>query len=108
MRTGGLPRIVAIGWVVVDSLRLTGQPVTADEAVDDINAVVESQFDDSRVPGATIAIVQDGELAYAWSFAIDDGFAMTAQTPFPIGSLTKSFTELAVMQRCFQRKGDLR
>jgi CubicO group peptidase (beta-lactamase class C family) len=60
----------------------------------DIDRYVESQMDDSRIPGVAIAIVQGNEIVHARGF----GDGISAQTPFAIGSLTKSFTALAVMQ----------
>jgi CubicO group peptidase (beta-lactamase class C family) len=63
-----------------------------------IDTYVQSQIDDSRIPGAAIAIVQGGEIAYSNGFGTDDGAAIGPHSAFPIGSLTKSFTALAIMQ----------
>ena len=53
-----------------------------------------------NIPGAALAIVEDDEIAHLRGFgrARPGGEAPTPQTPFIIGSLTKSFTALAVMQ----------
>ena len=52
-----------------------------------------------RLPGLAIAIVQDGEVIYSRGFgSAAPGRAVDAQTPFILGSLSKSFTALAVMQ----------
>lgn len=64
-----------------------------------IDAFIQSELDDSRIPGAAVAVVQGGETIYAQGFGTDDGYGISARTAFPIGSLTKSFTALAVMQR---------
>ena len=47
-----------------------------------------------------LGIVQDGKIAHVQGFGVADssGRAVTSQTPFYIGSLTKTFTALAVMQ----------
>jgi CubicO group peptidase (beta-lactamase class C family) len=54
----------------------------------------------ARIPGLALAIVQDGRAVHVWGFgrADDGGWAFTPQTPFFIGSNSKSFTALAVMQ----------
>ena len=53
-----------------------------------------------RMPGVSLAIVEGGQIAHQRGFgwACPNGEAPTPQTPFFIGSLTKSFTALAVMQ----------
>lgn len=55
----------------------------------------------TRLPGATIALVKDQQVI--WSHAvgykdIERGFAATPNTLYCIGSVTKSFTVLAVMK----------
>ena len=53
-----------------------------------------------RIPGLALGIVKDDRIAYLRGFgkADDSGRAVTPQTPFIIGSLSKSFTALAIMQ----------
>src|SRR5690349_14806810 len=53
-----------------------------------------------RVPGLAVAIVQGEQIVHLKGFGFADGAAqpVTPQTPFIIGSTTKSFTALAVMQ----------
>jgi CubicO group peptidase (beta-lactamase class C family) len=65
-----------------------------------IDDYVGDQFDDLRVPAAALGIVKDGEVVHLRTFgdADDHGNAVTVETPFKIGSLSKSFTALAVMQ----------
>jgi CubicO group peptidase (beta-lactamase class C family) len=52
------------------------------------------------VPGAALAVVHDGEVIRLAGYGQADaaGRPVTPQTPFRIGSLTKSFTALAIMQ----------
>jgi CubicO group peptidase (beta-lactamase class C family) len=62
----------------------------------------------SGIPGLSIAIVRDGELAYERGLGFRDiglGLPSTPQTIYCIGSVTKSFTALAVMQ--LHEKGKL-
>jgi CubicO group peptidase (beta-lactamase class C family) len=65
-----------------------------------IDAYVTQQVDRLGIPGAALGILQDGRIAHVQGFGVADstGRAVTPQTPFYIGSLTKSFTALAVMQ----------
>ena len=65
-----------------------------------IDAFVTEQVDNLGLPGLALGIVQDGEIAHLQGFGTADssGRAVTPQTPFYIGSVTKSFTALAVMQ----------
>jgi len=52
------------------------------------------------IPGMALGIIQEGQIVHVQGFGVADssGRAVTPQTPFYIGSLTKSFTALAVMQ----------
>ena len=52
-----------------------------------------------QVPGAALAIVEKGEIVHVRGFgkARPGGETPTGQTPFWIGSLTKSITALAAM-----------
>jgi len=65
-----------------------------------IDAYVSKQMRDLGIPGAALGIVQGDRIVYLQGFGVADetGRHVTAQTPFRIGSITKSFTALAVMQ----------
>jgi CubicO group peptidase (beta-lactamase class C family) len=65
-----------------------------------INAYLEEQLRCLKVPGAALAIVEGDKIVHLRGFgrARPLGEAPTPQTPFFIGSLTKSFTALAVMR----------
>jgi CubicO group peptidase (beta-lactamase class C family) len=64
-----------------------------------IDAFVESERQASGIPGIALAIVNSGGPAHARGFGHDgQGQPISAETPFPIGSLTKSFTALLVRQ----------
>jgi CubicO group peptidase (beta-lactamase class C family) len=70
------------------------------DAFEEIDAHIERQIERLNIPGAALAIVEDDEIAHLRGFgrARPGGEAPTPHTPFIIGSLTKSFTALAVMQ----------
>lgn len=65
-----------------------------------INAYIEGQMRRLKIPGAALAIVEGDKIVYMRGYgrARPGGEAPAPQTPFCIGSLSKSFTALAVMQ----------
>ena len=65
-----------------------------------VDAFVGEAMRERGVPGAAIVVVHDGKIVHAKGFGVTDarGRPVTPQTPFRVGSLTKSFTALAVMQ----------
>lgn len=67
---------------------------------EEVDSYIERQMVRLNVPGAALAIVEDGEITHLRGFgeARPGGEAPTPHTPFSIGSLTKSFTALVVMQ----------
>jgi CubicO group peptidase (beta-lactamase class C family) len=53
----------------------------------------------NHIPGLAAAIVRDGQVIHTQTVGRDgDGAAVTAQTPVLLGSVSKPFTALAVMQ----------
>lgn len=78
----------------------TDDPLVADgDRFDRIDAYVRDEMNDARLPGVSIAIVEGGEIVHARGFGDDGrGNDVTPDTPFWIGSNTKSMTALAVMQ----------
>ncbi len=63
-----------------------------------IDRYVEVQMGANHVPGAALAVVENGTTVYSHGYGRSASGSITAQTPFMIGSNTKSFTALAVMQ----------
>ena len=64
-----------------------------------IDAYVREQMDDSRIPGVAFAVVEDGQVVHARGFGEDGrGNPIAPDTPFWIGSTTKSITALVTMQ----------
>ena len=70
---------------------------------------VTEQMNDLGIPGLALGIVENSQITHLQGFGIADssGRAVTPQTPFHIGSVTKSFTALAVMQLVEAGKIDL-
>jgi CubicO group peptidase (beta-lactamase class C family) len=62
-----------------------------------VDTFVASEVEASAIPGLALAIVQRGRVVHIRGFGSGGhGQPITGQTPFPIGSLTKSFTALLV------------
>lgn len=76
------------------------RPVRRSASYDAIDAYVEEQMHRLKIPGVSLAIVEGDRIVHRRGFgrARPGGETPTSQTPFLIGSLTKSFTALAVMQ----------
>jgi len=65
-------------------------------AIDDY---IEREMRASRIPGLALGIIQDGEITYLQGYGSAGREQKVApETPFIIGSLSKSFTALASMQ----------
>lgn len=65
-----------------------------------IDTYAEAAMERLHIPGLAVGIVHNGEIAYMQGYGSAGPGAgpMTPRTPLAIGSLTKSFTALAVMQ----------
>ncbi|MDK2870648.1 MAG: hypothetical protein PWP39_1883 [Pyrococcus sp.] len=62
---------------------------------------VVEKMSESRMPGISVALIKDGEVVYSRGFGFRDlesGLPTTSRTVYGIGSITKSFTALAIMQ----------
>ena len=79
------------------------------DAFQEIDAHIEGQMERLNIPGVSLAIIEGDEITHLRGFgrARPGGEAPTPQTPFIIGSLTKSFTALAVMQLVEEGKVEL-
>src|SRR5438874_8339150 len=64
-----------------------------------IDAYITAQMQSDRIPGLALGIVQGNKLVHLRGFgrANGDGQPVSPQTPFILGSVSKSFTSLATM-----------
>jgi CubicO group peptidase (beta-lactamase class C family) len=78
-------------------------------AYEAIDAYVEQHMRRLNIPGVSLAIVEGDQIVHLRGFgqARPGGEAPSPQTPFVLGSTTKSFTALAVMQLVEAGKIDL-
>lgn len=74
-----------------------------------IDAYVVAQMRSMRIPGLALGIVKNNQVIYLRGYGVADpaGRPVTPQTPFIVGSITKSFTALALMQLVEQGKVEL-
>ena len=74
--------------------RVSAKPVTNSASYDAIDAYVEGQMRRLHMPGVSLAIVEGGKIVHLRGFgqAHPGGKVPAPQTPFIIGSLTKSVT----------------
>ncbi len=97
--------ILAI-WAALAVIRLAFEKAVSERRVSnngpyaDIETAIDRQMRRLKIPGLSLAIVEGKEITCLRGFGRTGpgGQVPTPQTPFFIGSLTKSFTALAVMQ----------
>ncbi len=64
-----------------------------------LDAYFQSKLDANNLPGMAVVIVHDDQMIYHNEFGMAaENQPFTAQTPFPIGSASKGFLALSVMQ----------
>src|SRR5258708_26545778 len=75
-----------------------------------IDAYITNLMQMYQVPGTAIALVKDGQVVYAKGYGVrnvETGQPVTENTLFAIGSISKSFTALAISQLADAGKIDL-
>ncbi|MEL7218485.1 MAG: serine hydrolase domain-containing protein, partial [Pseudomonadota bacterium] len=77
---------------------------------DEIRTQVGAILEDAEVPGASIVLIEDGRVSRVSHFGVRDkatGVPVTSDTVFRAGSISKSFTSIAIMQLVERGKLDL-
>ncbi|MCI0642188.1 MAG: serine hydrolase [Gemmataceae bacterium] len=98
-----MPRLLLFIGILVAAPALHAQEFRAKE----IDNIVRNALKHWQVPGVSVAIVRDKEVLYLQGYGdkeLDKAGPVTADTVFPIGSCTKSFTCLAVSMLAEQDK----
>lgn len=88
-------------WVWDRMPALFKQPggLTSGPDLERLDAFIEDQMRQNRIPGLALAITQGDRILYLRGYGnAASNQAVTPQTPFYIGSVSKSFTALAVLQ----------
>jgi CubicO group peptidase (beta-lactamase class C family) len=73
------------------------------DIIEDLENYIFQKMTISRIPGLSVAAVHNGKLLYAKGFGFRDldlGTSATPRTLYCLGSVTKSFTALAIIQLC--------
>ncbi len=98
-------QIISSGFTINDleTKDLTGvDPLPFDgEIVSNFESFVNEKMENFDVPGASVAVVQDGQLVYANGFGVqnhESGEPVTPETMMMIGSTTKSLTTMLMAQ----------
>jgi CubicO group peptidase (beta-lactamase class C family) len=105
------PRIVFTLVAVLIAICLLEAPVPArsaashrfpleDGAQATLDAYIEARMRATRIPGLALGVVRGDQVVYLKGYGVagPDGRTVTPQTPFILGSTSKSITALAVMQ----------
>jgi CubicO group peptidase (beta-lactamase class C family) len=83
--------------------------LSRDEGFAAIDAYVDAQMRELRIPGLALGIVEGDQIVHLKGFGIagSDGRLVTPQTPFQIASIGKPMTGVAIMQLVEAGKLDL-
>jgi CubicO group peptidase (beta-lactamase class C family) len=101
--------LLALSWLPLPTAAARHVDMKAAPDFARIDAYVNTQVQDARIPGLALGIIHGDQIAHLYGFGAADstGSAVTPQTPFLLGSTTKSFTALAIMQLVEAGKIDL-
>lgn len=99
-------QIIIIILLLICAVTIGNNSVLANEKskdYSDIDSQIKKEIKELHIPGMAIAIVDSEEILFSETYGNCDSI----NTPFIIGSLSKSFTALAVMQLVQKEKVDL-
>jgi CubicO group peptidase (beta-lactamase class C family) len=85
-------------------------PLVAQDRFADLARVVTAELEETKTPGALVAIVQDGKVVYAKGFGVanvETGQPMTPDMTFPLASMTKMYTATALVSLAEEGQIDL-
>jgi len=84
----------------VSSFHRSAQASSDETDYKDIDEYITARMRSARIPGVALAIVKGDRILYLKGYGQADpsGRPVTPHTPFIIGSITKTFTALAIMQ----------
>lgn len=96
MRGGAITCALLLAVAVTAALPTTA---AATPVSDDLDAYLAAQVTDSPLPGLAVAVIRDDDVLHLAGYGTaGDGRPMTPRTPMLVGSLSKSFTAVAVLQ----------
>jgi len=100
-------RLFGICWLIAGALSISGSALAqpADPTHAEVRSWLEGNIpllmEEGRMPGFSIAVVSGGETIYAEGFGLRDTQKVLPATPdtlYGIGSITKSFVAIGIMQ----------
>src|SRR5918993_4421648 len=106
-RPGAIPLLV---WVTVTPAARAQAPDPYKPAVEHLQALVEREVADKRLPALSIALIDDQRVVWSKGFGHQDRdgkVPATARTVYRVGSVSKLFTDVAVMRLVEQGEIDL-
>jgi CubicO group peptidase (beta-lactamase class C family) len=96
--------MLRLAWGLLAASVLLGQNAAINQSIDD---VISSAVAASGAPSVSVAVVQNGQIAYAKAFGkanVAEDRAATAATRYAIGSVSKQFTAAALLLLAEQGK----
>lgn len=108
---GRLARVLLflLAWALVVTASVSARHRSLSPAFDEIDTFVQSEMTRAGIPGLALAIVAGDDVVYLQGYGSADtaGTPVSPQTPFIIGSVSKTFTALAIHQLAEQGLVDL-
>jgi CubicO group peptidase (beta-lactamase class C family) len=80
---------------------------SSDSSLETVDAFIGLLMRKHRVPGLAVALIDDGRVSYAAGYGTAVNDRVTPDTPFMLGSISKTFTAVAVLQLVEQHRLDL-
>ena len=102
--------VIPLVWLAIAPTARGQAPDTYKPVIERLQALVEREVADKKLPALSIALVDDQQVVWAKGFGFQDRDGKTpatAETVYRVGSVSKLFTDVAVMQLVEQGKLDL-
>src|SRR5690242_9340623 len=100
-----------LGMIVVAFIFAVGvAEAKAPASLQEVDQTLAATLKEGKVPGATVAIIENGQIVMTKNYGVVDlatNAPVTDDTVFRAGSISKSFTSIAVMTLVEQAKLDL-
>ncbi|MCM3706317.1 MULTISPECIES: serine hydrolase [Cytobacillus] len=94
-------KVIAVLYVFISFSVFLGKSASAENGLEmNIEKAIKDYLDEYKVPGASVAIIRNNELFFSksWGVTGESDEEVTEQTPFTIGSISKSLTAMAIMK----------
>ena len=106
MFPGVIRKLVLVLGALAGLAAFVGCPPTQEatiysSAIEQLEQFINEELERGLIPGLSIALVDDQEIVWAQGFGLadrEDWVAADAQTIYRVGSISKLFTDMGVMQ----------